>query len=154
MASLAIHNLHFLEGSMMLTRMRSLVLIGIAGVSGCNSEPQSNATDRGHADAHSESQPSGRTPNPRVRVGRPEVSMVKYDQVTGKLSLYELQENGARWMVSTPNEPNGVPVPRVYQFKGKLDPRQVSVFFTVPSGGVSGQLTLQEILDAQKTTAQ
>jgi hypothetical protein len=135
---------------MMLGRIFPLFLIPLIG---CNSQPASDPLERNHADAHADSQPTGRTPNPRVRVGRPEVTMVKFDEATGKLSLYELPEQGARWMVSTPNEPNGVPVPRVYQLKGKLDPRHVSVFFTVPSGGVSGQLSLQEILESQKGAA-
>jgi hypothetical protein len=135
---------------MMLGRTLPLFLVALAG---CNSQPPSESAERNHADAHAESQPTGRTPNPRVRVGRPEVTMVKFDETTGKLSLYELPEQGARWMVSTPSEPNGVPVPRVYQIKGKLDPRHVSVFFTVPSGGVSGHLSLEEILVAQKGAA-
>ena len=76
--------------------------------------------------------------------------MVKYDENSSTLSLYELPQKGARWMVSTPSEPSGVPVPRVYTFKRKLDPRAVSLFFTVPSGGVSGHISLQEVLDSQK----
>jgi hypothetical protein len=138
---------------MMRTWMPTLTLTFGAALSGCNSQPQSNATDRGHADAHADSQPTGSTPNPRVRLERPSVSMVKYDADSATISLYELPDQGARWMVSTPTEPNGVPVPRVYKFKGKLDPRQVSLFFTVPSGGVSGHVSLQEILDAQKGAA-
>src|SRR4051812_2748308 len=117
----------------MRTWMKTLPLALGAALAGCNSQPQSNSTERAHTDPRVESQATGRTPNPRVRADRPEVSMVKFDETSSTLSLYELPEKGARWMVSTPTEPNGVPVPRVYKFKGKLDPRQVSLFFTVPS---------------------
>lgn len=135
----------------MRTWMPTLTITLSTALVGCNSQPQSNATDRGHTDAHADSQPTGRTPNPRVRIERPSVSLVKFDETSATLSLYELPEKGARWMVSTPSEPNGVPVPRVYKFKGKLDPRSVSLFFTVPSGGVSGHVSLQDVLDAQKS---
>jgi hypothetical protein len=67
--------------------------------------------------------------------------------------VYDLPDRQARWMLTLPTAPMGVPVDREYQFPPgmELDLDEVSVFYTVPNSRPSQAVSLREILDTPRT---
>jgi hypothetical protein len=113
---------------------------------GCDSQPTAQVGDT----------PSTKIPvqepnDARVRAPKPDTTRLAFDETTQVLSLYDLPENGACWMVALPAEPRGVPVQGDFRFSKPADPKTVSVFYTLPQGGMSNPVSLQEIVDAKKT---
>lgn len=108
---------------------------------GCNSQP---AAENATAVTNRE------VPATELRAPKPDATRLEFDEKTQVLKLYELPEHGAYWMVSLPNEPRGVPVQGDYFVGGKTDKKAVSVFYTMPKGGLSSAVSLQEIVDAKK----
>ncbi len=114
---------------------------------GCNSQP--SPVDRGILDNNAVETVSTNKTGTKKLAAKPDASKVTYDADSSTLNLYDLPESGARWMVSLPNESKAVPVPKVYKLPKKLDPRFVNVYYTVPNGGASGQITLQEVMELE-----
>jgi len=115
-------------------------------VAGCDSQPTAQLGDSPPTKAHG--------PEPgeaRIRAPMPDTTRLAFDEKTQVLKLYDLPENGACWMVSLPTEPRGVPVQGDFKFSKPADPKTVSVFYTLPKGGMSNPVSLQEIVDAKKT---
>ena len=112
---------------------------------GCDSQPNAPVGDT----------PSTKVPvqepgDARTRAPKPDTTRLAFDEKTQVLKLYDLPENGACWMVALPAEPRGVPVQGDFKFSKPADPKTVSVFYTLPKGGISNPVSLQEIVDAQK----
>ena len=86
----------------------------------------------------------------RIRAPKPDPTRLTFDETTQILKLYDLPDNGGCWMVALPSEPRGVPVQGDFRFSKPADPKTVSVFYTLPKGGVSNPVSLQEIVDSKK----
>ena len=117
--------------------------LALAGIS-CDSQPANVPEDTGT-----------QTPNPvagdtRVKAPIPDATRLNFDESTQVLHLYDLPEQGAYWMVSLPTEPRGVPVQGDFKFSKRADPKAVSIYYTLPKGGTSNAVSLQEIVDAKK----
>ena len=95
-------------------------------------------------------------PAPRTQPVKPDLTRMTYDPANRTLTLYELPDRSAKWVVSLPMERKEVPVDAQYQFPPGVDfdPDQVTVFFTVPNRLPSPAVTLREIQDAGATRAQ
>ena len=117
-----------------------LALAGLA----CNSQPAAKVDDP-PADA-----PKLESADARNRAPKPDTNRLSFDESTQVLQLYDLPDDGGHWMVALPTEPRGVPVQGDFKFTKKADPKAVSVFYTLPQGGMSNPVSLQEIVDARK----
>ncbi len=120
---------------------------------GCDAQPRGTSTD-------ARTVPTAATPahtGPEAAVvnapqaQKPDLTRLDYDPGTRTLTVYELPERSARWMLTTPTAPTGVPVDREYQFPPNmdLDLDQVAVYYTVPNRRPSPTVSLREILDAR-----
>ena len=129
------------------TRMKLALLSGglaVAGIS-CDSQPVADVPD----DRTGESA----IPAPgdaRTRAPSPDAARLSFDESTQVLQLYDLPEQGGYWMVALPAEPRGVPMQGDFKFTKRADPKAVSIYYTLPKGGTSNAVTLQEIVDAKK----
>ncbi len=151
-----------MDGSRM-TRLVPLAVaalaVGWAGI-GCDARPQ-EATPEVHPPAEPASVPPRpgpdplHTPAPRPQATRPDLGKINYDAGTRTLSVYELPDRSARWMLATPNAPMGLPIDRDYQFPMgmELDLDSVSLFYTVPNSRPSLPVSLREILDRDPRAA-
>jgi len=117
--------------------------IGLA-VAGCNSQPTSQL------ETPSTQIPAQEPSDTRLRAPKPDATRLAFDENTQVLKLYDLPDNGGCWMVALPAEPRGVPVQGDFKFSKRADPKTVSVFYTLPRGGTSNPVSLQEIVDAKK----
>ena len=126
-----------------LRRAAALGWMGLAA--GCNSQPAAEVGDTSPTKVAVQ-EPT----DARVRAPKPDTARLAFDEATQVLKLYELPENGACWMVALPAEPRGVPVQGDFKFSKRADPKTVSVFYTLPKGGVSNPVSLQEIVDSKK----
>lgn len=141
------------------TRMQFLLLVAVAAVSGC--EPARTPDTHSRGEPRIEAPPNTGTgkldplaiSNPR-RTPKPDLTRLRFDPSSRTLELYELAGKDARWMLSAPSAPRGIPVDRVHQFPStmELDLERVSVFY-VTGGQPSPAVTLQEILDAKDLRA-
>lgn len=117
--------------------------LAFAGIS-CDSQPANLPEDT-----------TSEAPNPaqsdtRAKAPIPDATRLKFDESTQILQLYDLPEPGGYWMVSLPTEPRGVPVQGDFKFSKRADPKAVSIYYTLPKGGTSNAVSLQEIVDAKK----
>ena len=137
----------------MLTRTALLLLLAalLASGTGCEAQPRTAAieSDGGPTVPPRPSPDPLHTPAPRAQAPKPDLARMKYDPAGQVLTLYELPDRSARWMLATPAVPAGVPVDREYQFPPSMafDLEQVAVFYTVPNRLPSPTVTLREILD-------
>ena len=129
------------------TRMKFGLTSGWLALGGlaCNSQPASNAPEE-----HPVETPNADQPDVRPRAPKPDPSRLSFDENTQVLQLYDLPEQGAYWMVTLPTEPRGVPVQGDFKFSKRADPKTVQVSYTLPQGGMSNTVSLQEIVDAKK----
>ncbi len=127
--------------------IRRTLAVGWMGlaVAGCNSQPGADGGDTAATKI-----PAQEPNDARVRAPKPDTSRLAFDEATQVLKLYDLPENGACWMVALPAEPRGVPVQGDFKFSKPADPKTVSVFYTLPKGGLSNPVSLQEIVDSKK----
>ena len=125
-------------------RAAALGLMGFA-VAGCDSRPSAQV-----GETPATKIPVQEPTDARVRAPKPDTARLTFDETTQVLSLYDLPEDGGCWMVALPAEPRGVPVQGDFRFSKPADPKTVSVFYTLPKGGMSNPVSLQEIVDAKK----
>ena len=109
----------------------------------CNSQPSAKVADERPTEAPTPEDAHSRAP-------KPDPARLSFDESTQVLQLYELPEDGAHWLVTSPSEPRGVPAQGDFKFSNRADPKAVSVFYTRPKGGMSHPVSLQEIVDAKK----
>jgi hypothetical protein len=125
----------------------------LALLAGCEAQPRSGQGDSdGSQTVPPRPSPDPlHTPAPRPRASKPDLARIKYDTANQVLTLYELPDRSARWMLATPANPGGVPVDREYQFPPSMafDLEQVAVFYTVPDRLPSPTVTLREIVDGR-----
>ncbi len=117
--------------------------LAFAGLS-CDSQPTLPSEENG-TETPKLSQGDARTKGPI-----PDATRLNFDESTQVLHLYDLPEQGGYWMVSLPAEPRGVPVQGDFKFSKRADPKAVSIYYTLPKGGTSNAVSLQEIVDAKK----
>jgi hypothetical protein len=126
----------------------------LAAAPGCGTQPRGVATDgRSAPTSASHARQSGefvRTSAPQP--GKPDLTRLTFDPSTRTLTLYELSDRSARWMLATPAAPAGVPVDREYMFPPEvdLDLDQITVFYTVPNRRPSPAVSLREIIDTRE----
>ncbi len=134
---------------MLLSRMRfpKILAVGCLAMVGsaCDSQPAPNVA------ARPDEAPKPNSAEVRALAPKPDTARLKFDESTQILQLYELPDPGSYWMVSLPAEPRGVPVQGDFQFAKPADPKSVTVFYTLPRGGVSNPVSLQDIVDAKKS---
>ena len=129
----------------LLRRVAALGMIA-PSVIGCDSRPIADASE-----TPTTKMPSREPADTRVRAPKPDTTRLAFDEKTQVLKLYDLPENGACWMVALPAEPRGVPAQGDFKFSKRADPKAVSVFYTLPKGGMSNPVSLQDIVDAKKS---
>ena len=80
---------------------------------------------------------------------KPDVTRLGYDAVRRTLRVYELPEKAARWVLTVPGAPMGVPVDGEYEFPANIDCDldQVVLFYTVPNHRPSPGVSLREIVE-------
>jgi len=127
--------------------------VGWVGI-GCDARPQ-ESTPEVHPPQDPASVPPRpgpdplHTPAPRSQAAKPDLSKITYNTSNRTLSVYELPDRSARWMLSTPGAPMGLPIDGGYQFPMgmELDLDSVSLFYTVPNSRPSPAVSLREILE-------
>ena len=80
---------------------------------------------------------------------KPDVTRLTYDAARRTLRVYELAEPSARWLLTLPGAPMGVPVDGEYEFPATVDCDldQVVLFYTVPNHRPSPGVSLREIVE-------
>ena len=120
-------------------------------LAGCEASPRSAS-----ADAHAPEALAVRTPPelPAVPVtpqesAKPDVARLAYDPARRTLRVYDLAEPAARWVLTLPGAPMGVPVDGEYEFPANpdCDLDQVVLFYTVPNHRPSPGVSLREIVE-------
>jgi hypothetical protein len=122
---------------------------------GCDAQPRGTVTDAHTAPTAPAPARQGQefvlatAPQPQ----KPDLTRLGFDPSTRTLTLYELPDRSARWMLASPDAPTGVPVDREYNFPPEvdLDLDRVSVFYTVPNRRPSPTVSLREIVDARNS---
>src|SRR5262249_22813169 len=94
-------------------------------------------------------------PATRAQAPKPEVGRITFDPTTRRLTLYELSDRSARWMIVSAAAATPVPVDREHDFPPgmDIDLEHTTVFYTIPNRRPSPAVSLREILDAQHTQA-
>jgi len=137
---------------------RTLPLIALAawlGGTGCDARPkESTAEVRPTVETAAAPRPGAdplNIPVPRAQPTKPDIAKITYDRGNRKLAVYDLPDPSARWMLTTPTVPMGLPIEREYQFPPgmELDLDSVSIFYTVPNCRPSPTVSLREILDSR-----
>lgn len=135
---------------------RTLAGVGLSAlVVGCDASPRDPSTERNVSSTISASAPPRpgpdplHTPAPRPQPPRPDLARLSFDASARRLRLYDLPEPSARWMITLPSSPMGVPVDREYQFPPgmDLDVDSVAVFYTMPNNRPSPAVSLREIAE-------
>ena len=85
----------------------------------------------------------------RPPADKPDLARLQFDASTGTLTLYRLPARGGRWLLVTPDHPDGTPVSGKVSVPADTDPDRASVFYTLPDQRPSPRVTLREIADAQ-----
>ena len=133
------------------TRMLAptLAVFGSGVLSGCDSTPN----DRPESTRPAATAPPARG-NPDIRTGtpKPDPKRLAFDPMTNTLTVYDMP-GAAQWMVRTDGDKAGVPIARTHRFAAPVRAETVSVFYTVPNGGTSAPVTLQDILEAHTRPA-
>lgn len=98
--------------------------------------------------------PSSATAGPPQQPGtppaeKPDLARLSFDPSTYTLTLYPLPARGGRWLLVTPDQPDGTPVSGTVRLPADTDADLASVFYTVPGRRPSPRVTLREIADAQ-----
>jgi hypothetical protein len=76
---------------------------------------------------------------------RPDAFRISYDADRRLLTLYDLPDDQARWMLSTPRNAKGEPVTSGHVFASEVDLDRVTVFYTT-KGVASPAISLREVL--------
>jgi hypothetical protein len=79
---------------------------------------------------------------------RPDAHRIRFDAASRTLSLYDLADDQARWMLAGPRTSQGEPVSSGHVFTSDVDLDRVSVFYTI-RGLASPALTLREVQSIQ-----
>ena len=134
------------------TRMRAVAALaaaaGLVLLPGCDDssrQPAAAKADAGKADAD-RSRPAA---TPTSNVPKPDPARIAYDPASRTLTLYDLPDAAAKWMLHVPDQPKGVPVNAVHRFMDEIDPDRVAVFYTTPAGQASPRVSLREVLAAR-----
>ncbi|HVK16513.1 MAG TPA: hypothetical protein VM533_06160 [Fimbriiglobus sp.] len=139
-------------------RKARLVLVASAAwaaASGCDAQPRATSSE-------ARTVPTAVAPArhgddyvlaPAPQAHKPDLARLGFDPSTRTLTLYELTDTSARWMLASPATPAGVPLEREYKFPPEvdLDLDRVAVFYTVPNRRPSPTVSLREIIDARET---
>ena len=134
------------------TRTRTLVGLLTLTLIGCEASPRGAPADGHPPDALAvrtpPEPPAG--PDAHAESAAPDVSRLGYDAARRTLRVYELPDPAARWVLTLPGSPMGVPVDGEYEFPatvaGDLD--SIVLFTTLPSRRPSSGVTLREIAEA------
>ena len=128
-------------------RPLTLTALTFAFATGCDAPPAAPA----------ESSKPG--PPPAVReslsqtlpqAARPDPTRLEYAPDTRTLTFYPLADTSARWVLTLPGRPAGVPVDGEFAFPPSMpfDFDQVQVFVTAADQRPSAAVSLREIVDA------
>src|SRR5690242_2712357 len=144
-----------MTGARIAHSLPALLAAAAAGMAatGCDAQPRGTATEVHTA-------PTAATPArpgpefvlaPAPQPQKPDLTRLGFDPSSRTLTLYELPDRSARWMLVSPAAPAGVPVDREYKFPPEvdLDLDQTTVFYTVPNRRPSPTVSLREIIDAR-----
>ncbi len=135
-----------------MTPTRTLLGLVTLILAGCEASPRGAPAD-GHAPEAlairtPPEPPAG--PDAQAESAKPDVSRLDYDPDRRTLRVYELADPAARWVLTLPGAPRGVPVDGEYEFPatvaGDLD--SIVLFTTLPSHRPSPGVTLREIAEA------
>jgi hypothetical protein len=126
-----------------MARIGTLALaLFLAGCTGPR-EPVA-ATDRGEPAADRPPQ------DPKSTLARPDPALMHYDPASRTLTLYDLPDRDAQWMVATPENPLGEPVGAIHAFPDEVDVDRTAVFYTTTGGRPSPRVTLREVLTGER----
>ena len=135
-----------------MTSTRTLLGLVTLTLAGCEASPRGAPAD-GHApDAlavrTSPEPPAG--PDAQPESARPDVTRLGYDPARRTLSVYELDDPAARWVLTLPGAPMGVPVDGEYEFPATVDcdSDTIALFTTRPRHRPSPGVSLREIAEA------
>jgi hypothetical protein len=136
--------------------IRSRMLCGLMGglalvLVGCEASPRAAAPDTAVPETPA-IRPTTETPvvsATRHDSGKPDVTRLEFDANRRMLKVYPLEERTARWMLSMPGLPMGVPVSTEYELPASLecDFDQVMLFYTLPNRRPSPGVSLREIIE-------
>lgn len=121
-------------------------------LAGCEASPRGSTADtRGPEALAVRAQPESPALTPtQQQSAKPDVARLGYDAARRTLRVYELPERSARWMLTLPGSPMGVPVDGEYEFPANVecDLDQVVLFYTLPNHRPSPGVSLREIAEA------
>jgi len=133
------------------TRMVSTAGLTALALVGCDASPRGSTADtRGQEAPPLRALPESPDVSPtRQESARPDVARLGYDAARRTLTVYELPERSARWMLTLPGAPMGVPVDGEYEFPATVDCDldQVVLFYTLPNHRPSPGVSLREIVE-------
>lgn len=121
---------------------RWAVLCGVCGF-GCQPMPREPTV------ATAKSADERLPQDPKSTLPRPDAVLIRYDSDSRTLTLYDLPNRDATWMLATNRNLKGEPVPMIYWFGDEVDPSTIAVFYTTSTGQQSPRITLEEIRLAQ-----
>ena len=136
------------------TRMVSTAGLTALALVGCDASPRGSTADtRGPDVLAVRAQPeSPALPPTQQESAKPDVARLGYDAARRTLRVYELPERSARWMLTLPGSPMGVPVDGEYEFPANVecDLDQVVLFYTLPNRRPSPGVSLREIVETAR----
>jgi hypothetical protein len=133
---------------MLASRARRLIWLPLVALAGCDAARPVVPTPATPGD------PAAPAPQPgRPAAEKPDLARLGFDPPTRTLRLYDLPDRGGRWLLATPDRPDGTPVSGTVRLPADLDVDAASVFYTVPDRRPSPRVTLREVADAQGVQA-
>ena len=139
-------------------RMMRILFGGIVGIGiGCEAQPHASTVDSRADEPLVSRAASDQFQGPtQQQPEKPDLTRLAYNPDKRKLTLYDLPERSARWMLMMPGKPMGIPVESEYEFPAGLecDVEQITIFYTVPNRRPSPTVTLREIQESGDVKAQ
>ena len=135
-----------------MTATRTLMGLMTLTLAGCEASPRGAVADGRAPEALAIRTPPAppARPDAQPESAKPDVSRLGYDPARRTLRVYELADPAARWVLTLPGAPMGVPVDGEYEFPATVecDFDSIVLFTTLPSHRPSPGVSLREIAEA------
>ena len=123
-------------------------------LAGCEASPRGTPADAHPPEALTIRAPeeSATPPMSHPESAKPDVARLAYDPARRTLRVYDLAEPSARWVLTLPGAPMGVPVDGEYEFPASpdCDLDQVVLFYTLANRRPSPGVSLREIAETAR----
>ena len=138
---------------MTTTRMYSRWLFGIGGAllvvgTACESRPRDPVAVASKRDPNAPL--PGLPQDPKSTVPRPDPAMIDFNVETNTLTLYDLPDRDASWMLVTGWNAKGEPIGMTHWFMDEVDEEATFLFYTTKTGTDSPRITLRDVRNARR----